>query len=99
MLRQGVLRVSREFLAIVDVEPALPPGHSVVATRDIPDSPWVDFLIEGPHMPEGVAGADPDLVMMIIRQEATGGRVTARFARWAHLPDFVEWPIPQAAAA
>lgn len=93
MKHQGILRVTRALTAEVRIETALPEGHRIIATRDAEgDWPWIEYLIEGPHMPSVDDGQYPATVMMVVRQEAADGKITARFGQWTHQPG-IEWPI------
>lgn len=91
--RQGILGVARHLLETVEVGDVLPPGHAIIALRDSGDGwPYVEYLIEGPHMPECEPGAIPTNVILVCRQEAEGGRVTAIYGSWSHMPG-TEWRI------
>lgn len=82
-VRRGILRISNSMLAYV--RGSLPPWHHVVAERSTPESGYVEWIIDGPFMPECEIDAEPIAIHMNFTRYATGqiiGRTNGH-----------EWPV------
>jgi hypothetical protein len=81
MMRRGILRIS---IGMEErVQKALPAEHRIVATKGDPRNMLVEWLIEGPLMPEVPDGAEPPEVRIILTLHADRG-ISAIFE---HAPD------------
>lgn len=92
LIRRGVLSISNCLLEGIafDLRCALPPEHRVIAERPDMSMDLVDWIVEGPHMPETSNGDPLPQVKIIFTDHPVPTRRIV--AHWEHLPD-AEWEV------
>ncbi len=91
-MKSGIITVGDDPVLLYRCEMALPAEHSIVAVRRIEHLCCVEWLVEGPYMPEHDGDHPPhSLLMITLEQKADTGAVFAT-GHFDHAPDKI-WVI------